>query len=450
MAFISRLIGCHCVQSAITLVALAALAATSAFAQSAVTLYGNIDYSYGTQKTTTANDDNPGTAGTLYAAGNTTATKLVGVNGGAAPANFSSNAIGVMGTEDLGNGMKANFKIENSLTNVNGNGSAAVSAFGGGARETWAGLSGGFGELRIGYQYTDEKTVYDNGEAASGNLNHALYALAGAGRQLRHDAFTYITPAYNGFTGVLQYGSGSNKRNQINAGDQAGAETETQGKSTHQAIGLKYSQGPLTLAAGHSKNKVVNNYLTVDAVRTNALTGAITTNNGNAVVASVSGINFQLAAAGGAADRQVESQATNTGNYMSAAYNFGSFKLLGNYATHKAGMTGEINNAAVNELQRKTKLYQVGVQAPVGKFTPFATFSKGTLKDSDVTAGADTAESKAKSYALGTTYALSKRTSMYAVYTNLKLDAKVLPEAAGALENNTKITQTLVGVRHSF
>lgn len=425
------------------------MAATSAFAQSAVTLYGNFDVSYGTQKTTTDNDESIAPGTDAYTANQYTRNKLTGVNGGAAPANFSSNAIGVMGSEDLGNGMKANFKIENSLTTVNGNGSAATSAFGGGARETWAGVSGGFGEARVGYQLTDEFAVLGGGEAGSGNLNQALNYTTG--RQLRHDQISYTSPSFNGFTGVLAYGKGKSSLQRLNAGDtnQTTTETDRTVSSEYQAFGLKYANGPLKAAFGHSKNTVVNNYYAAQATATSGASG----NSAAALVApttAVSGVTFLLSTAANAAvDEKVTSEAFNKASYMSASYDLGSIKLLGNYVKRKLGANGSVGADAV-DLGAKQKAWTLGAQVPMGKTTVFASLGRGKQTNTDNIAAEDTAETKIKTYALGAVYSLSKRTSMYAAYTNVKVDAVQLPAAAGDLTNNTKITQTLVGLRHQF
>ena len=83
-----------------TLVALAALAATGAFAQ--VTMYGSIDVAFGV-KTHTAGDGSTQSK---------TSGVMEGLNAG--------NRIGFRGTEDLGGGLKANFTIENGLNITNG------------------------------------------------------------------------------------------------------------------------------------------------------------------------------------------------------------------------------------------------------------------------------------------------------------------------------------------
>jgi predicted porin len=65
----------------------------------------------------------------------------------------NSSRLGFKGSEDLGNGMTAKFQYEIGYDVTDGG------AFGG-ARNSWVGLAGGFGEVRIGRHDTPAKTVF--------------------------------------------------------------------------------------------------------------------------------------------------------------------------------------------------------------------------------------------------------------------------------------------------
>ena len=113
-----------------TLVAVAALVATGAFAD--VTLSGNVDQAYSSKT-------------------------VAGVRtSGLGQAQFGS-FLTFAGGEDLGSGLKASFKIEQGL-GLNNSGnliSNAADATVGGNREGWVDLSGAFGGLRLGNQYSN-------------------------------------------------------------------------------------------------------------------------------------------------------------------------------------------------------------------------------------------------------------------------------------------------------
>ncbi|REE19379.1 putative porin [Paraburkholderia sp. BL27I4N3] len=126
----------RCVVGTAAAVASSFLLAVSAHAQGSVTLYGIADTGV-LYLSKTLNMATGGDGG-----------KFVGFqNGGVAPAIF-----GLTGTEDLGGGLKAIFKLESGIGFSNGgfnNGNGNL--FG---REAYVGLKGGFGEVKAGLQFS--------------------------------------------------------------------------------------------------------------------------------------------------------------------------------------------------------------------------------------------------------------------------------------------------------
>jgi len=136
-----------------SLIALAVLTASGiSFAQSSVTLFGIVDAAYA--KGTGSVSDK---------------TQLQ--NSG-----YNSSRFGVRGTEDLGGGLKASFWLEAGVNNDDGTGAAsntnnqAVTAANAGTqgltfnRRSTVSLEGGFGEVRLGRDYTPQfwtETAYD-------------------------------------------------------------------------------------------------------------------------------------------------------------------------------------------------------------------------------------------------------------------------------------------------
>ena len=119
-----------------SLLALAAISlAGAASAQSSVTLFGIVDAAYA-----------------HVSAGGRSASGIT--NSG-----LNSSRLGFRGVEDLGGGLKANFWLEGQLSNDDGN--AAGLNF---QRRSYVGLSGGFGEVRLGRDYTPtfwNQTIFD-------------------------------------------------------------------------------------------------------------------------------------------------------------------------------------------------------------------------------------------------------------------------------------------------
>jgi len=118
-------------------VAVLGLFAGTAHAQSTVTLYGIIDG--GVETLSNQATSTPGQLGTR--------TWVPGA-GGSAP-----DLWGVKGTEDLGGGYKAMFTIEGSMNTGTGSGSIGVNSNGNlFGRETWVGIGGPFGTVKLGLQ----------------------------------------------------------------------------------------------------------------------------------------------------------------------------------------------------------------------------------------------------------------------------------------------------------
>ncbi len=117
-----------------TFATLALLSAGTAFAQSNVTVYGLVDASI-------ANEKNGGTLA---------ATRLDS-------GSQSGSRLGFKGTEDLGNGLKANFVLEAGF-NLDDGTSAQGALFG---RQAYVGLSGDFGAFNLGRQKAPMYDVMD-------------------------------------------------------------------------------------------------------------------------------------------------------------------------------------------------------------------------------------------------------------------------------------------------
>lgn len=192
-----------------TLIALAAMAATSAFAQ--VTIYGIIDTNFKQQTTKST------------AAGVTTETKDNGVGAGS----LTTPRWGMKGSEDLGGGMKANFTMESALAPDTGATQAA--AWG---RTMKVGLSGGFGAFDLGVDYSPFVLLYafTDPNALVGGTNQ-LWAQGAS--IFPTDALWYTTPNMGGFTGKLMYGN---------------SDAGSTGAFTNAGLSLTYAAGPLYLS----------------------------------------------------------------------------------------------------------------------------------------------------------------------------------------------------------
>jgi len=216
-----------------SLIALAALAATSVFAQSSVTMYGVADLSVakitGTSTAASAN---------------------------ALPNNGSSR-LGVKGSEDLGGGLKANFNFEQGVNLASGATDATTWQ-----RAAFMSLSGGFGELAAGRRLTPHFYAIAAYEL-TGTANYsALGSLFGYGADTRNNAMiTYTTPSMGGLTAtlgtVLAGNNAGNSKSQLNAIYKAGplaaslGYSKTEGAEKNWSLGGSYNLGVAKVALSY-------------------------------------------------------------------------------------------------------------------------------------------------------------------------------------------------------
>ena len=203
-----------------SLFALAALGAfaSAAQAQSSVTLFGILDASVtylqngGLASSTTA----PGSDATATAASKLgTGSPATGSNFVFYDSQIYSSQWGIKGTEDLGGGMKANFML-NGDANVNAGGTDPRGLF---RRAAWVGLSGNFGEVRLGDQANPIVTASANLFPLGGNtVNGVRTAVGYSAADNNRNAVGYLTPSFNGLQLELQYAM----NNTIDAGLSSG------------------------------------------------------------------------------------------------------------------------------------------------------------------------------------------------------------------------------------
>lgn len=305
-----------------TLLALAVLAASGAsFAQSSVTLYGYGDFGIGRD---IGNDKklqfNPKTA------------------------DVGGIRLGMKGTEDLGGGLKANFNLETNAINAD-----TGAGDGGYGRATWVGLSGGFGEVKLGRQarqaviaavgFAPAKWRGTDPENAAG-IRYSINNNLGADSRMSSQ-MSYTTPTIaGGLVGRVGYVLPGENNSTVS--------------TSSVDVGVTYYAGPIGLGLGYIK-------------------------------ASGKESNYGL----------------------HASWDFGAARVMGGYhvvgagvgataAVAAAGTTPAVAAFAGNVQQ---KGFTLGVTAPLGATTLFAEAARNTT-------------SKVNSFELGADYALSKRTAL--------------------------------------
>ncbi len=195
-----------------TLIALAALGAMTgaAQAQSSVTLYGRIDASLMHNKPFGGVRQLTLESGTI-----------------------SGSRWGLMGSEDIGGGLTINFDLEQRFAIDSGT-QAAGEAF---SRQAWVGVSGGFGEIRVGKPWTAYDDVsgaiismFDSGFSVENNFFASTGYNANPANTVR-----YSTPSFGGFSGAVSYSLDEVRNTNLSLTSISGA----------------YSGGPVAFGAGY-------------------------------------------------------------------------------------------------------------------------------------------------------------------------------------------------------
>ena len=347
-----------------SLLALAALTAFAgvASAQSSVTLFGIVDLS------ARGVDNGIGTRSTINQDGN------------------SSSRLGFRGVEDLGGGLKAGFWIEGALSADTGNATGQTWQ-----RRSTVSLMGGFGEIRLGRDYTPtfwNHTVFDpfgtNGVGSQTNLmvqqgatqngsggggTGGVNVLGGTSTTLvrADNTVGYFLPSLGGLYGQVQVALGEGATGNEYMGGRIG-----------------YAAGPVNVAVAYGETK--------DSI--------------------------------GAADLK----AMNVG----ASFNLGFMTLMGQFHEYKAG-SAKLTN------------YMAGVTVPLGAMTLKASYGMSEVKPIN---------REATQIAVGMVYDVSKRTALYVHGSIVDNDAGLRFVAGQGGKTNGvggfKSTSYEVGVRHSF
>lgn len=188
------------------------LAGGAALAQSNVTLYGVADMALERVK------------------GSDTQTR-------AASGQQQGSRWGVRGTEDMGNGLKAVFQMEAGLNMKTGAAAQGGLAFG---RQSWVGLSGSFGSVRLGRQYSPLDDIAGIVGTKTYDVLSVVPIIGNGDYNRVNNAINYVSPVVAHTTIQAQYGMGEGRSGSDGSKDF--------GKLF--SVGAIYADGPLKLGLG--------------------------------------------------------------------------------------------------------------------------------------------------------------------------------------------------------
>lgn len=365
-----------------TLVVTGCAFASVSNAQSAITLYGVVDvginYSSNTQTGVSAN-------------GTPTGGRQIYMADGLAGGKMGSRW-GLRGSEDLGDGTRAVFTLENGFSINNGAFAQGGAEFG---RQAWVGMENNrFGTISLGrqYEFTTEYVGALSSVAAfagvfgthPGNVDGLLNIRRG------NNAVKYQSPDFHGLSFGTIYG--------------LGGQTGSLSQDSVLGAGIRYTGGGLSVAASYLNARNPN--ISIFGINPNA--GGVTTNNLGSAGSTTSGETAPIIS--GFASAQTMEEAALAGTYTIGDERFGvvftrtAFDHLGDTTgsgpnpLHLQGSV-HVNNAEANYMHR---------------FTP--TLSVGAAYDYQWVSGVSGLEgARYQQATLGADYALSKRTDVYAL-----------------------------------
>jgi len=395
-----------------TLVALAALAAFgTASAQSSVTLFGVLDAAVSGYSNKSENDY------VRFIPGYESLATVTTSSNGLTNSGNTSSRLGFRGTEDLGGGMAASFWLEAGLGNDEG------TAGGGGSqlfnRRSTVSLSGAFGEVRLGRDYTPtywNDTVFDPFGANGVGSNLIYTASKGLAasptypnqnyQRASNSVGYFLPPNLGGVYGQLMYA--------FNEKDKYDPAILTPDAPNNQRAGryvggrLGYANGPLDVALAYGQSTIGDHFFW--------------------------GFNLN-----------------QTVWNLGASYDFGPVKLFGEYSDTKIQLDDSLLDMSYSDTVNG---WLVGASIPVGSGLVRASYSGVKIRNPY---GDDP---KADKFALGYVHNLSKRTALYGTVAYLKNRNGLAltvggPAAFGGMGAAafwlpTTSTGYDIGIRHSF
>ena len=169
----------------------------------------------------------------------------------------NSSRFGMRGTESLGGGLSAIFQIESSIVADNSGGTLA-------GRETFAGLQGGWGTVKLGYflsPYDDIQSIFGSAPTLQTGVlgSQSLWSNTGyPGNTADNGSFDdrianslrYDSPVIGGFNGSVQIGG-------RDVGGDGGTITQQRRHAYIISTAGFYNNGPLSLGAAYERHNSV-------------------------------------------------------------------------------------------------------------------------------------------------------------------------------------------------
>jgi len=322
-----------------TLVAIAALASVSAFAQSTVTLSGNMDVA------------GANVTGTMYASKGKTFSTTVGVS--------STSVINLVAVEDLGGGMKVTAKygldprtltndtysVTNNITAASSD-SSATTVTGMARDEAFVGIEGPFGFVKLG---AANSTGLDAHSASSplgtgigsgfapnaSTMFNTSVSVRFSGRSLK-----YESPIMNGFQATYQYAPGNDEA--AVAASSLNVAQFIPNTRTFTEYGFKYSNGPFNAVYSQlqqaSQTNATGWYAASSAGATTQILYVGTTSRAWGANYKVGNTTLYYGGTGGQALTSTTAAVVAKGQRVALKHNMGPLDISAQYTSQKLAL----------------------------------------------------------------------------------------------------------------
>jgi predicted porin len=328
----------------------------------------------------------------------------------------SNSRLGFRGIEDLGGNLKALFQLETAFAVDDGTLGAANTLF---SRDTFVGLAGGFGTIKLGKMDTVYKNLGDTLSflgISSGNFVSISNVLSKQGfgtsssssfHLRRNNSIIYESPALGGVQALFDY----------SLGEQTGSPS----KLGVISAGVKYEAGPVYAALAHEVH--------------NGLFGG--SRNSPAALSNVA-----------VAGADSKDRATR----LTGQYKFGTdTRVEANVARVEFKETG---GATGRFESYKHTTWSLGAEQRIGATTLAASYGQAGAGTCSLVGGAvcSTAGLEGKQINLGASYALSKRTQLFAIASKMinGESARYNNASVASPDPGADITQVALGISHTF
>ena len=314
----------------------------------------------------------------------------------------NSSRFGIRGSEDLGGGLRGTFQIETGNVPVD-NGSGGL---GGNLRNSFLGLAGDFGEVRLGRHDTPYKlsTLRLNFFADTLGDMHNLAGTAGESNAATsfytraNNAILYISPNFEGIQVMAQYSF-----DQRATGDRPATGANDQDAYS---LSATYTNGPIFVAAAYERWNEWNNAAAAD---------------------SAPAVNPEKASPR-------------------------AWKIGGAYTIDDLTIAALYEKVDTKDIAGSRDMFHIGARYNIGQTYLMASYSKVDDMGNSTDTGADM-------IAIGGGYNFSRRTGMYATYAVVDNDnntrgygfagtGKGKPVAAG--KDGADVSGFQIGVWHNF